>query len=115
MEKYVTSTLDRIRSMLSESETVQDFVSKMFETQEDGAIELYEFVDVILTVQALGNDAYTRQDVAAAMAVTRKHGIDRPWDTDEAMRPLYAAIRSVFKSLDTNRDGILDKKELYAF
>lgn len=107
-----------VRQMLRHGERVSSFVANLFETERDGVIEWYEFLDFLLVLKNLKRPL-NRTMVETAMKEAKKTGVERPWSFDEhgvcSMPGALDAAKDAFKQLDTNHDGILDKKELYEF
>ena len=138
-EVEVRENIATVRQMLEVGERVSDFIATLFETEQNGAIEWYEFLDFLLVIRSVPRPR-TRSQVETAMREARKQGIRRPWSFDESghcrmpgtFDPLHGTwsydarglsflsctlieAKKAFKLLDTNKDGTLDNSELYAF
>jgi len=99
---------------------MQSFVSDIFESARDGVVEFYEFVDAVLVtrkLRAIGD--FTRESLSAEMQDMRKGRKAAPerlwtWDEDgnSSDPALYGEWKGAFKSLDLDRDGVLDAYEV---
>jgi hypothetical protein len=112
----INSNLSEVRQMLMHGERVSNFIANLFETERDGAIEWYEFLDFLLVLKDMKRPL-DRKCVQEAMKVAGKTGIDRPWTFDEngicSMPGSLDAAKAAFARMDSNHDGVLDNKELY--
>ena len=117
--QQIEANISEVRQMLIVGEErVSDFISNMFETERDGVIEWYEFLD-FLTVLKEMKRPLTRKHVEEAMKTARKEGIERPWSFDAngdcSMPRALEAAKAAFQGMDTNDDGVLNNRELYKF
>jgi hypothetical protein len=114
--EQIDSDLSEVRKMLMHGERVSNFIANLFETERDGAIEWYEFLDFLLVLKHMQRPL-DRKCVQEAMKVAGKTGIHRPWTYDEnglcSMPGSLDAAKAAFTGLDINHDGVLDNKELY--
>ena len=107
-----------VKQLLANTESVDTFVSTVFESDRDQAIEFYEFLDLLLILRSQPHplDMTTLRTI---IGTARLHPIERPWEFDEngkcSMPAAYAAAHSLFLSMDADHNGILSKQELYGF
>ena len=111
--------ISEVQQILATGERVSDFIAMLFGTKNGGFIEWYDFLDFLLVMKNIQRPL-SRKRVARDMKTARKEGIKRPWSFDVngvcSTPGALVAARKAFKSLDMNRDGVIDKKEVkYAF
>ena len=110
-EVEVRESIATVRQMLKVGERVSDFIANLFETEQNGAIEWYEFLDFLLVIRSVPRPR-TRSQVETAMREARKQGIRRPWSFDESG---HCRMLGTFDPLG---GGILStalRSSLYAF
>jgi hypothetical protein len=116
--RQVDTDLLQIRQMLREGERLSHFVCSLFETECDGFIEWYEFLDLLIVLKTIERPL-TRKGIEASMKEARKNGISRPWSFDQdgkcSMSEYLKMAKKAFRALDSNGDGVVDKSELYGF
>jgi Ca2+-binding EF-hand superfamily protein len=112
----IDANISEVRQMLIVGERVSDFIANMFETEKDGVIEWYEFLDFHTVLKNMERPL-TRERVEKEMQTARKEGIERPWsyDVDGNTPGSLKAAKKVFRGMDINDDGVLDSMELYKF
>jgi hypothetical protein len=102
--------------MLLVGERVHDFMSTLFETEQDGQIEFYEFLDLLIVLKTASRPL-NRTHLKMAMDTARKGDIIHPWSFDTngvcSMSGVLDVVGKVFKDLDKDVDGTLDKREVY--
>jgi Ca2+-binding EF-hand superfamily protein len=109
-----------LAGFLQPGENVQSFFSAVFETQRDGVVEFYEFMDFMVLFDELElAGEVTREKFITTMQkirVGQRAAPVHPWQwdkdgvcSDEALRREW---HETFKVLDLNKDGTLDVREL---
>jgi hypothetical protein len=110
-----------ILALRRDDETMQSFVSDVFESARDGVVEFYEFIDAILVMRSLRSaDTFSRRTLSSTMQGIRKGRCPTPdrlwtWSEDGECSDLetYHVWKSAFRRMDVNHDGVLDKSEIF--
>ena len=101
------------------NEQIDYLFHELYETQRDGVIELYEFIDLLILLKKKKIDTESRfisrgshmlpadiVDLVNIAEGVRKGSLEI--DIDETIRK---EARQMFKRLDINGDGVIDKNE----
>ena len=111
----IDKDISDVCQMLLVGERVNDFMSTLFEREQDGQIEFYEFLDFLIVLKTASRPL-TRTQLKMAMDTARKGGVIHPWSFDKngdcSMSGVIDVVGKVFKDLDKNVDGTLDKSEV---
>ena len=111
----IDKDISDVCQMLLVGERVNDFMSTLFEREQDGQIEFYEFLDFLIVLKTASRPL-TRTQLKIAMDTARNGGVIHPWSFDTngdcSMSGVLDVVGKVFKDLDKNVDGTLDKSEV---
>jgi hypothetical protein len=98
--------------------SIDHFISDLFDSNVDKAIEFYEFIDLLLILRTSPRPM-NNNNIYSSTRKSRTCPIKRPWTFNTcgkcSMPVSYMAARDLYMGMYWDTNGVITTKELYGF